>query len=257
MDSIVKKIKEKKEFSGLPDSIVENVIKDLSSSRYSEEFLVKEVRNKLRKYFGVFLTNKVVKPKDIMDYDSVLNSHISSKKRNYNELYKFIFNICEDAEFIFDFGCGVNGFSLNYINKYLSNFKYIGFEASKQLVDNLNFFFKKNNYDAFCNWCDILNLEYIEENINLQRRKIFFCFQIIDALDKLEKHFSFKFLNMLKKNMLENDKIVLSFPIESLSGKQNFKDSRKDLFLFIENNFDILADKKFFGERFLILCKSL
>lgn len=257
MNELLNKVKAKKEFSGLPDSIVEKVLNEFNSSKESDEYIVKETRNKLRKYFGVFLTNKVAKPKNISDYDSVLLSHISSKKRNYNELYEFIFMNCKDCSLIYDFGCGVNGFSFEYIKKYFCNVKYLGFEATKQIVDNMNLFFEINKYSAKCVWCDLMNLEDIKNKLSEKGNKIFFCFQIVDALDKLEKNFSSKFLLMLKDCMSKKDFLILSFPVESLTGKQIFKDKRTKLIDFLEDNFDVVESKVFFGEKFLICRKDL
>jgi hypothetical protein len=225
MNNIISKVKEKKEFSGLPDSVVELVLKEFEKKNTDEKCLIKEVRNKLRKYFGIFLTNKVIRPKNILDYKQVLINHISSKKRDYNELYEFISNNCKKVKTIFDFGCGVNGFSYDVMKKSFGNIRYIGIEASKQIVDNSNIFFKKNNYNAECLWHDLFDLDFTVEKI-LEKNNIFFCFQIIDALDKLEKKFSYKFLLKIKEKMFKEDKIVLSFSVESISGKEKFKDNR-------------------------------
>ena len=78
----IEKIKQKKEFSGLPDSIVERAAKMAKGD-------VKESRALLRKYFGVFLTNRVLKGKGSVD--EILSTHMSSKKRNYEKFYSEIF----------------------------------------------------------------------------------------------------------------------------------------------------------------------
>ena len=77
MDEIIKKIKSKKELSELPDSIVKKVIEKFEKNKIPEEFLIKEVRSNLRKYFGVFLTNKVLNPKDIWIMKQFLESYIN------------------------------------------------------------------------------------------------------------------------------------------------------------------------------------
>ena len=63
------KVKQKREFSQLPDSIIERALKKSDGD-------VKEARSILRKYFGVFLTNKVLK----MSGEELLKIHFS--KRN-------------------------------------------------------------------------------------------------------------------------------------------------------------------------------
>jgi hypothetical protein len=85
------KIKEKKEFKNLPDDIITFVLNEFKNLKDESE-IIKKSREKLRKYFGVFFTNKIVKPKNILDFDLILNSHISSSKRNYNLFYSELFN---------------------------------------------------------------------------------------------------------------------------------------------------------------------
>ncbi len=256
MDEIIKKIKSKKELSELPDSIVKKVIEKFEKNKIPEEFLIKEVRSNLRKYFGVFLTNKVLNPKDILDYETILKSHISTKKRNYDELYKFIKDNSSNVENVLDFGAGVNGFSYEFLKKYFGEINYVGFEATRQIVHNSNTFFKKKNIKGKYLWTDLLDFKFIESEMNV-RNKIIFCFQITDALEKIEKRSSLTFLKFLEQNISEEELIVLSFPVESLSGKHSFRDNRKSLMNFLESNFKIKADVEMFKERFLILTKNL
>ena len=105
-------------------------------------------------------------------------------------------------------------------------------------------------------WTDLLDFKFIESEMNV-RNKIIFCFQITDALEKIEKRSSLAFLKFLEQNISEEELIVLSFPVESLSGKHSFRDNRKSLMNFLESNFKIKADVEMFKERFLILTKNL
>ena len=54
--NLIREVKKKKEFSGLPDSVVKRALAESGDD-------VKEARSLLRKYFGVFLTNRVLKGK--------------------------------------------------------------------------------------------------------------------------------------------------------------------------------------------------
>ena len=95
--NLVEQVKKKKEFSELPDSVVV-----LALEKSGDD--VKKAREILRKYFGVFLTNKVVKGTS----EDVLERHISTRNRDYKELYSKILTGGEKA--VIDLGCGVNGF---------------------------------------------------------------------------------------------------------------------------------------------------
>ncbi|MAH51363.1 hypothetical protein CMI37_36440 [Candidatus Pacearchaeota archaeon] len=82
MKDLISEVKKKREFSELPDSVVERVLE-------KSEGDVKGARALLRKYFGVFLTNKILKGN--LNADEILEKHISSQRRDYRELYGRIF----------------------------------------------------------------------------------------------------------------------------------------------------------------------
>ena len=131
--SLVEEVKKKREFSGLPDSVVLRALNESGDD-------IKESRKLLRKYFGVFLTNKVIKGKG-----DLLKVHMSSKKRNYEEFYSGIFDVVGDVKSVIDLGCGVNGFSYEFLPKGV---EYIGVEAAGQLVGYMNDFFEAEDFDA-------------------------------------------------------------------------------------------------------------
>jgi hypothetical protein len=234
-------VKKKREFSDLPDTIVERALKDSKGD-------IKQARAFLRKYFGVFLTNKVIKGIG----EEVLESHISSRKRDYDIFYKSIFDIIgKNFRCVFDLGCGVNGFSYFYLRKYLGGVKYLGIEASGQLVDNMNSFFKAEGFDASAIKEDLMDLDSLKPIFKkCSGKKVAFLFQLVDALENLEKNFSKKFILEVSKGCKV---IVLTLPVESLSGKTRFEVNRKWIVDFLEENFEILGDFKLFGERILCL----
>ena len=78
-------------------------------------------------------------------------------------------------------------------------------------------------------------------------------FNIIDALEFFKKDYSKEILLEILK-VIENDgKIVLSFPVQSLSGRQKFNVSRGWLMGFVEDNFNVLDTFTTGGEKFIIL----
>ena len=241
-------VKKKREFSQLPDSIVEKV------SEGTKDF--KETRALLRKYFGVFLTNKVIKGKG--SAEEILRAHISSKKRNYLEFYKKIMeDVDTDFNSVIDLGAGVNGYSYNYLREILGDVDYFAVEASGQLVDNMNSFFNKNNFNCKAICGDLLDLDFIEGVFKKAKgKKIIFLFQVIDALENLERNFSKKFLEIISKRLTKKDLIILTVPIESLSGRINFKVRRKWLLDFLEENFIIEKDFLMNGERIIRIRKK-
>ena len=124
--NFVNEVRKKKEFSELPNSIIKRALRESDND-------VKETRKLLRKYFGVFLTNKVLKRRG-----DLLKHHASSKKRNYEKFYIEIFRDIKNVDTVVDLGCGANGFSYEYLP---GDVIYIGVEAAGQLVDYMNAYF--------------------------------------------------------------------------------------------------------------------
>jgi len=240
-------VKKKKEFSRLPDSIVLRALEVCKGD-------VKGSRAFLRKYFGLFLTNKVVRGKT----KEVLKSHISSKNRDYQEFYSELAEGFSGFESVIDLGCGANGFSYEYLVEVFGDVEYVGVEASGQIVENLNLFFKEKGFDAKAFCCDLMGLEIIEEKILKMKRPLaIFLFQVIDALESLEKDYSKKLLFKVRGMMGEKDIVFLSVPLKSIGGRKRFEVDRKWLSDFLEKNFDLKKDFEMGGERFFVLGKRL
>ena len=184
--SIVKEVKKKRELSKLPDSVVERAAKKSGDD-------VKGARALLRKYFGVFLTNKVIKGKG--EPEEQLEHHISSKKRNYEEFYKEIFDGIKGVHSVIDLGCGANGFSYPKIKEEIGSVDYVGIDAAGQLVENMNEFFEERMFIARAECMDLFETDKIVEILKKQNRnRCVFLFQVVDALENLEKDYSKKFI---------------------------------------------------------------
>jgi len=232
-------VKKKKEFSLLPDSIVERALA-------LSEFDLKATRAFLRKYFGVFLINKVFKGKD----ENVLKFHLSTRKRDYDDLYKKLFSY-EKFKSIIDLGCGVNGFSYNFLRKYFGDVNYIGVEAVGQIVENTNKYFQVMGFEnAILLKKDLFyfDFKFLKQ---IEGPKFVFLFQVADALEIFEKNFTKKFLLNLKNILEEKDKIVLSVPLKSLSSGLK-KASGKWAFEFIKEHFYVFDEFEMFDERFIV-----
>lgn len=243
-NNFISDVKKKKEFSGLPDSVVERAL-TLNKDN------IKETRAFLRKYFGVFLTNKVIKGRD----ENILASHISSKKRDYLEFYSRIFENEKNFKSVLDIGCGANGFSYGFLKKVIGDVNYLGLEASNQIIESTNQFFKTNNFSsAKCVQFDILELDSLLATLKSNKSpKAIFLFQVIDALEKLEPNFSKILLKKISENLKEEDLIVISNPTKSISGKNKFFNKRNWLADFFEENFKIVDSFEMFDEELFLL----
>ncbi|MCK4997364.1 hypothetical protein KAS08_03590 [Candidatus Pacearchaeota archaeon] len=249
--SLIKEVKKKRELSGLPDSIVQRAVQKSGGE-------VKGARALLRKYFGVFLTNKVLKAKG--DEKEMLENHMSSKKRNYEEFYKEIFSPRDDSggpkdikgiHSVIDLGCGANGFSYGKIKEELGSVDYVGIEAAGQLVDGMNKYFEEKMFLARAECMDLFEFEKIVDVLKRQNKdRCVFLFQVVDALENLERDFSKKFITEISK---ECEWIVVSLPTESLGGRKKFTVQRKWIVDYLEENFSVKKDFKKDGERILVV----
>ncbi|MEI7718943.1 MAG: hypothetical protein WCI72_03680 [archaeon] len=249
--NLIEKTKQKREFSGLPDTLIEKVLEQKQIKNKSDEEKVKLTRAFLRKYFGVFLTNKVLKGKDEM----VLKSHISSKKRDYTLFYKHIVSVTGSKfKTIIDFGCGMNGFSYPFILGAFGEITYLGVESTRQLCDLQNSFFEKNNFSkAKVIWGDLFNSLEIKEIVcKSDCPRLIFLLQVVDALENIEPNFSKEFLISLKSQLNKEDVLVISNPLKSISGRNRFDIKRRWLEEFIKENFVLIDKFDLFEEEFLI-----
>lgn len=240
----IDEVRKKREFSKLPDSIIERALL-LSDGD------VKQARILLRKYFGVFLTNKILKGRG--SSDDLLGAHMSSKKREYERFYGEIFNEDKSVGSIIDLGAGMNGFSYTYLKNILGDVNYIAVEAAGQEVEHMNNYFLNNKFSGRAIVGDLFDIDKIIALLKSEKRpRVVFLFQVVDALENLERNFSKRFILEVSNNC---EKIVLTLPTESLGGRKKFAVQRKWILDFLQENFIIEKDFTENGERVLIIKK--
>jgi len=242
---LIKKVKQKKEFSELPDSSVEMVLNMKGIRGEDDETKIKKTRAFLRKVFTAFFTNKILKQK-ITD-EEILKVHYSTRHRDHEKIYS---RILKNENSIVDLGAGVNGFSYGF----MGGRNYVCIEAVGQAVNLMNDFFVKKKFNGKAVQGDLFDLG---EVINLvgkcKKPSVIFMFNIIDALESRERHFTKKFLMSVSEVC---DKIVLSFFITSLAfvdrKRKTFRAKRFWILNFINDNFEVLDDFDSDGERFIV-----
>jgi hypothetical protein len=247
---IIKKIIEKKEFSELPIKDVEKAFSKFNRPNYLDEEKIKFTRDLLRKIYSVFLSKKLLVCKE-KDFEWFLNKHISTRERfqNYLELYKRIFANFGKNLFVYDLGCGINGFSYPYFKKINKNVFYLGIEAINQLVRIQNEYFKKNKFSARIFHESLFNIPNIKKILKYGKNpKIIFLFKIFDSLEMLEKDFSKKLLMAVVPCV---DLVIISFATRSLVARKKFRSSRNWIFSFVQKNFQIIDDFELSSERYI------
>ncbi|MDO8529025.1 MAG: hypothetical protein Q7S06_04015 [Nanoarchaeota archaeon] len=262
---ILNKIKEKKEFSQLPEKDVETAFSHFEKRQTTDEDKVKLTRDLLRKVFSVFTSSKILSLKNKEEISSekrylrtlknrseewILRKHISTRERidYYEEIYKRILKDLNKKINIIDLGAGINGFSYKYFKKF--EVKYIGVEAIGQLVELMNFYFKRKKLNGEAIHLSLFELEKIKSLIKKQKgQKIIFLFKTLDSLEMLQRDYSTKFLEEI---VPLSDRVIVSFATRSIGKRERFKIKRNWILKFIKDNFKILNDFEIEGERYLV-----
>ena len=176
--NLTEEVKKKKQFSELPDSVVARAL-EISKND------VKKARALLRKYFGVFLTNRVLRGSG----EDILKSHISSKSRDYDFIYKEIFETVGLTGSILDLGCGVNPLSYGFLRNHFEDVYYVGVEGVGQLVDIGNDYFDEKGLDNldYVMHADLLDFDVGDFLKKMDKSRVVFMFQIVDALENDSK----------------------------------------------------------------------
>ena len=250
---IIKKIMSKKEFSDIPESLVERVIQKVYNKEMDEREVVKKTRALLRKNLAAFLSRNLLKKK-LLETEKILRSHTSTRERYpyYDMIYKEILRVVEEKEpSIIDLGAGINGLSYDYflINGYKP--RYIAIEAVGQLVDLMNQYFETHDINGRAIKMDLFNLEELLEVVrNTDKPRIVFLFKLIDGLEIIERDYSKRLLLALKPL---TDLMVISIPTRSLSSRRKFRATREWLKKFLRENFEIVKNFSIPGEEFIII----
>ena len=249
--TIIDKIKEKREFSQIPEKDIEIAFNHFERRQTTEEEKIKLTRELLRKVFSAFISPKLLSLKN-KDEEWILRKHISTRERlpYYKEIYKRIFKDYKEASVI-DLGAGINGFSYKFFN---SKIRYTAIESVGQLVELMNFYFKKNKINGKAIHLSLFEKEEVWEIIKKEKKpKIVLLFKVIDALESLKENYSKELISEIAPLV---DKIIISFATKSLGSREKFKANRNWILDYIKKNYNLLDDFEFDGERYIAFTSS-
>jgi len=216
-ESLILKIKEKKELKDISDSLILDLIENyqkkhpLQLSQLSDKQLkpmIKQIRTELRLYTGRF--QKGVKNRDSLfeqnKISELLKTHTSTSERInfYPQLKEKISSL--NIKSILDLGCGLNPIALAS-----KEIEYSACDIKESEISLINKFFKNNQIEgnAF-----IFDLRKIENLPSLPKADLCIIFKVLDILEK-ENH---KIANAIISN-LNCKYLLISFSTRKLSGK--------------------------------------
>jgi len=252
---LLDKITEKKEFSKLPKKDVEIAFEKFDKERNNDYQKLKLTRNFLRGIYSSFSSRKLLSLNKLKEIDWYLMKHKSTKERYlyYEEIYKRIFQNIKKCSVI-DLGSGINGLSYGFFENLKINVNYVAVEAVGQLVELMNFVFKKNKVKGQAFHLSLFEIDKIKNLIKKQTRpRIIFLMKVIDSLETLKRDYS---KNLILEIAPLAEKIVLSFATKSIGKRKKFSVNRNWILKFIKENYETLDDFELGGERYIIFRKT-
>lgn len=204
LNKLVKKIKEKKSLKKIDDKLVLEQINKFTTPKTNLEKkkdfkkILKQIRNELNKIYGQYQLKESL----------TLQSHKSTKERSpyYKDLYKNIFQITGKPKSILDLASGLNPLSYKFLN---CKPKYIATELTKEDVNNLNYYFKKNK----------INAKAIQKDLTKQKTfpktDITFLFKVLDTIETKGHKLSEQIIKNLKSKY-----IIVSFSTLTVKGQR-------------------------------------
>jgi hypothetical protein len=211
-EQLIKRIKEKKELSGIDDSVVEDflnaVLKKYNPSEKESDLkiIVSETRYLLRKISGRF-QNSVKKRKEHLekkDFNELLKTHSSTAERLrfYPKLLEII--DAEKPSSILDLGCGLNPIALAS-----SKVAYYASDIKKDELEIIKYHFKKNKIPGKVFFYDLRKIDS-----TLPEADLVLIFKVFDILGENNHSLTKKIIQELKCRT-----IIASFATKKLSGK--------------------------------------
>jgi hypothetical protein len=252
-ESILLKIMEKREFSQLPEKDIEMAYGQFAKRQASEDEKIRLTKELLRKIFSAFVSKKLLSLKN-KDEQWILRKHMSTRERlsYYKEIYKKIFGDYNKASVI-DLGSGINGFSYRFFEKLGIDAKYTAIESVGQLIELMNFYFKKNKLNAHAIHLSLFEKEKILGIIKKEKKpRVVLLFKVVDALEALKRDYSKELISDIVPIA---DRVAVSFATKSLGSREKFHAKRNWIVDFIKDNFKILDDFEIGGERYLVFNK--
>jgi hypothetical protein len=211
MKDLIDKIKQKKELSGIADSVVEEAInrclkksRSVSSLRPSEQkVLVKSVRAELRKYSGRFQAS-FKRKKELLENSRIkelLETHSSTKERIefYPELLKIISGL--KPESILDLGAGLNPIAIAR-----QGIKYYAVEINTDDLNIVNDYFIKNSIQGEA------IIQDLRKPCNFPEADLCLILKVFDVLESRGHKLAEQILSSLKCRF-----VLISFSTRTLS----------------------------------------
>lgn len=223
LEEIVEKVRASSKYREISERTILEIVKIELPKYESEKRLIKAVKNRLYQIYGAFLSKeesqKLRELISILEKDRsnikdiakmILQLHQSTRERIeiYEELYRRVFSITNRPSSILDLACGLNPFSIPWMN-IEGPIEYYAYDIDSVVVESINKFLAILGYPPLAVIKDVL-FEEIEECVD-----VCFIFKFLPTAERIKRGISIKLLEAINSKF-----IVVSFPLKSLSGKE-------------------------------------
>ena len=247
---VVSKVREKKEFAGIGNNFIFDVVSDVLKvdSRFSYSFsqvysifddyslrfgsekakllilknsnfkaVVKEIRAKLRKVHGVYNRDnyderlRLVKDRK---FEDALKTHKSTNERFvfYPFILGKIFSYFPKPKAILDLGCGLNPLIVSLFPDYFDKVKYFAGDLNMDEVSLLNLFFNQEKIDGKAFVIDLMH--HVDSVDMFGKTDVCFLFKVLDVVEHSGHKHSEEIIKRINSRF-----IVVSFSTKTLSNK--------------------------------------
>jgi len=238
---LIQEIKKKKELQSIDDHFVEESLRKYLQQEpkimkaLQENFnpkskayaaVIKQLRSQLRKVYGLFRDDPGERKKLVQELlaapkqkrnqllTQILSTHSSTQERLpwYEKLYSKIFSIAGKPKTILDLGCGINPFSVSYMN--LEKCLYYAYDINAEEIASVNHYFhllhqENSSFTGKALVADIKKAEFPKVDLCL-------LLKMTDVIDQGKGHK--KTEELLTR--IPAKYIVVSFATKTMSGKE-------------------------------------
>lgn len=223
IEEIVEKIRFSSKYKDINEKTILEIINIELPKHKNEKSLVKAIKNKLHQIYGAFLNRRDIEDaqklllvlkrekeniKEIIN--KILQLHQSTRERIevYEEIYREIFRVTGKPNSILDLACGLNPFSIPFMN-IQGPILYYAYDIDSKLIEVINEFLGILGYPRLAKRKDIL-FEDIEDQAD-----ICFILKFLPIAERIKRGFSLRLLSKLNSKF-----IIVSFPLKSISGRE-------------------------------------
>ncbi|PMQ02455.1 MAG: hypothetical protein CBR30_02095 [Dictyoglomus sp. NZ13-RE01] len=258
-EDIIREILSSKKYKDIEIEFLRNIYNIEKSKYNNEKLIIKSVKRKLHQVYGSFLNPKIfdrlkvyleeLTQDNLIDTcKNILSLHTSTKERIdfYPYIYEQIFSNIPKPKSILDVACGLNPFSIPFMN-IERKIHYFALDINSSLIELINNFLLKLGLQPKAKVYDVM-YHPIDIQVDLA-----FIFKFIPVLDKLRKDYMLEFIRNIPSYY-----IVVSFPLKSLTGKtKGMEEHYNEKYISkLRNNFLFIHEFSISNEKFIIIKKE-